>query len=277
MRKVVLAALFGTGLAATGCVASSDDADGDGVPDIDDFCPNTPGGAAVDVDGCSIASAPVLLTANWSFKHLASGASLVCPTGFDTTAFHAIPVDRFGLPTGGQAFIDLYDCSDFTGTENYDPRPYEVFLEITNTNNTLKYADTPSAYVDLTLENKTITQTIIDDGGFFTFDFELRDAVNGDRLTCAASGAGGGVEIISTLNGTTSAKTDRFDCVAPGFRDDGAGFAFTAALLAGDYTVSIAALNNSNQSVGTAPALTNKRINAPNKITDLGLIQIPID
>lgn len=272
MRRVVLAALFA---ATTGCVVS-DDLDGDGVPDIDDFCPNTPAGAAVDIDGCSISSAPVLMTANWSFKQLSNGASLTCPTGFNTTAFHAIPIDRFGNKNG-QELIDLFDCDDFTGTSDYDPRPYEVFLEITTSTNSAKYADTPSAYLDLTFENKTITQTIIDDGGFFTFDFELRDAGGGARLTCAEAGAGGGVEIISTLNGSTQAKTDMFDCVAPGFRDDGAGFAFTAGLLAGDYTVSVAALDSSDRSVGTAPALPNKRISAPNKITDLGLIAIPID
>ena len=44
MRKVVLCALF----AATGCVASDGgaDDDGDGVPNIDDFCPGTPLDAA---------------------------------------------------------------------------------------------------------------------------------------------------------------------------------------------------------------------------------------
>jgi hypothetical protein len=274
MRKVFLAAL----VAATGCVASDGgaDDDGDGVPNIDDFCPGTPGGAIVDVDGCSIASAPVLMTANWSFKELSTGASLTCPPNFLTTAFHAIPVNRFGEKNGTE-LIDLFDCPDFTGTSDYDPRLYEVYLEITNDNNTAKYADTPSAYLDLTFTNKTITQTIIDDGGFFDFNFELRDSQGGARLTCAEAGAGGGVEIISTLNGTASAKTDIFDCVSPGFRDDGAGYAVTAALLAGDYTVSVAALNGQDQSVGTAPALTNKRIVAPNKLTDLGLIQIPID
>lgn len=274
MRKVVLATMFAA--AATGCVAS-DDADGDGVPDIDDFCPNTPSGAQVDIDGCSIASGPVLLTANWSFKSLGTGASLTCPNGFDTTAVHAIPVDRFGNKNGTE-LIDLFTCSTFTGTADmFDPRLYEVFMEITTATNSAKYADTPSAYVDLTFQNKSITQTIIDDGGFFTFDFELRDSQGGARLTCAEAGAGGGVEILSTLNGTADAKSDIFDCVAPGFRDDGAGFAFTGGLLAGDYTVSIAALNGADQSVGTAPALTNKRISAPNKITDLGLVQIPID
>ena len=272
MRKLALAALFA---ASAGCVASTDD-DGDGVDNDFDFCPNTPSGAVVDEDGCAIATAPVRMTANWSFKQLSNGASLGCPTGFNTTAVHAIPVNRFGDKNGTEE-IDLYTCSALTGTsDQYMPRLYEVYLEITTQNNSALYADTPSAYVDLTLVDKTITQTIIDDGGFFKFNFELRDAGNGAKLTCAQAGSDG-VEILSTLNGSTQAKSDIFNCVTPGFRDDGTGPGFTAGLLAGDYTVSIAALDASDRSVGTAPALTNKRVAAPNKITDLGLIQIPID
>ncbi|MBA3503910.1 MAG: hypothetical protein M4D80_40845 [Myxococcota bacterium] len=274
MRKVVFAALF----AATGCVASDGgaDDDGDGVANIDDFCPGTPGGAAVDIDGCSFRPAPGLITANWSFKQLSTGGNLACPTGFNTTAVHVTPVNRFGDKTGTE-IIDLYNCSAMSGTADYDARLYSVFLEITTQTNSAKYADTPSAFVDITNVDKSITQTIIDDGGFFVFDFSLRDANGGAQLSCAEAGAGGGVEIVSTLNGTSSAKTDIFDCVTPGFRDDGKGYATTAGLIAGDYTVSVAALNNADQSVGTAPALTNKRISAPNKLTDLGSIQIPID
>jgi hypothetical protein len=276
MRKLALSALLvASATAATGCVASTDD-DGDGVDNEFDFCPNTPGGAVVDEDGCAVSTVPALMTANWSFKQLSNGATLGCPNGFNTTAVHAVPVNRFGDKNGTE-LIDLYTCSALTGTSDYDARLYSVFLEITTQNNSALYADTPSTYVDLTNVDKTITQTIIDDGGFFTFNFELRDKGNGAKLTCAQAGAQGGVEILSTLNGTTQAKSDIFDCVTPGFRDDGTGPGFTAGLIAGDYTVSISALDNSDRSVGTAPALTNKGIRAPNKITDLGMVQIPID
>jgi hypothetical protein len=272
MRKIVFALMITT----TACVAAGNDADGDGIDDIDDFCPNTPPGDDVDIDGCSFRPVPGLITANWSFKQLATGNNLTCPNGFDTTAVHVIPVNRFGDKVGTEV-IDLYNCNAFTGTADYPATLYKVFLEVTTPTNSAKYADTPSAFVDITNVDKTITQTIIDDGGFFLFDFQLRDKAGGQQLTCAEAGASGGVEIVSTLNGTTSAKTDIFNCVQPGFRDDGTGLAFTAGLLAGDYTVSVAALNGAEQSVGTAPALTNKRIQAPNKITDLGMIQIPID
>jgi hypothetical protein len=273
MRKVLLAAL----VAATGCVASDGgaDDDGDGVANIDDFCPNTPLDAPVDIDGCTFRAVEGSIKANWSFKEVSTGASLVCPTGFNTTAVHATPVNRFGDKTGTE-IIDLYDCDDFTGMALYEARLYSVFMEITTPTNSAKYADTPSAFVDITNVDKTITQTIIDDGGFFVFDWQLRDAVGGAQLTCAQAAADS-VDITATLVGTSSAKSDVYNCKTPGFRDSGTGTAFTAGLIAGDYTVSISALNTADQAVGVAPALTSKRISAPNKITDLGMIQIPID
>lgn len=48
-------ALFGAGMAAAYCWVHGDgDADGDGVPDSIDKCPNTPKGVKVDATGCPI-------------------------------------------------------------------------------------------------------------------------------------------------------------------------------------------------------------------------------
>lgn len=231
--------------------------------------------ACTTSDGTNPPGEDAIITAKWSFKELASGDSLVCPTGFNTTAVHVIPVDDIGNRLGA-GVIDLYSCNAFTGTATYEPDLYEVYMEITTDNNSAKYADTPSAFVDTIDEDKTITQTIIDDGGFFVFDWQLRDKVSGTQLTCADAAATS-VDITATLVGTSTATSDVYNCRTPGFRDSGTGTAFTAGLIAGDYTVSVSALNASEQAVGVAPALTQKRISAPNKITDLGMIQIPID
>jgi len=215
--------------------------------------------------GCTTEEAG-LITANWSFKELATNQSLECPPGFDTTAVYATPVDSLGNRLG-QPIIDLYNCADFTGTNEYPIDTYEVYLEITNANNTALYAQSVSAYVDLIPQDATFNTTIIDDGGFFLFDWELRGETSGAPLSCADV-LSDGVEILSTLNGTSQAVSDIFPCEQRS--------AYTGALIAGTYTVSIAALNAQDQAIGTAPALTNKAIQAPNKITDLGLIQIPI-
>ena len=231
MRKVVLAALFAT--VGTGCVAAEEQG---------------------------------LITSQWSFKELGTGASLECPPTFDTTAVHVIPVDAVGNRLGA-GVIDLYPCADFRGTADYPPDRYEVFMEITTASNSAKYADTPSAIVDIIAQDATITQTIIDDGGFFYFDWALRGAASGTMLTCADALADS-VEILATLNGTGQAKSDIFNCVQGG--------GYTAGLIAGSYTVSIAALDSQDRSIGTVPAMTGKAIRAPNITTDLGLVMIPI-
>jgi hypothetical protein len=228
MRKVVLAALIA--YASTGCVAEE----------------------------------AGLITAQWSFKELATGDVLGCPASFDTTAVHVIPVDAVGNRLGA-GVIDLYNCGAFRGTADYAPDRYEVYMEITTANNSALYADTPSAIVDIIARDATITQTIVDDGGYFYFDWQLRGATSGQMLVCEPNES---VEIISTLAGTAEAKTDIFDCVQGG--------GYTAGLIAGSYTLSIAALDAQDRSIGTVPAMPGKTITAPNKTTDLGLVMIPI-
>lgn len=230
MRKVVLAALLA--YAATGCV--------------------------VEETG--------LIQSNWSFKELATGDILGCPAGFDTTAVHVIPVDAVGNRIG-QGVIDLFPCNALSGTADHPPDRYEVFMEITTANNSALYADTPSVIVDIVARDATVTQTIIDDGGFMYADWALRGETTGTQLTCADALAGK-VDILVTLNGTSQGTSTELPCT------DGGGY--TAGLIAGTYSVSIAALDSSGRSIGTVPTITNKTVSAPNKTTDLGLIMIPI-
>lgn len=46
--------LFSLALASTGCIIETNDADGDGVSDSRDICPNTPRGTRVDSQGCAL-------------------------------------------------------------------------------------------------------------------------------------------------------------------------------------------------------------------------------
>ena len=56
-------AVFGAGMAAAYCWAHGDgDADGDGVPDSRDKCPDTPKGVTVDAAGCPIVAVVVVET-----------------------------------------------------------------------------------------------------------------------------------------------------------------------------------------------------------------------
>ncbi len=222
-------------------------------------------------DGCSAACTTEVkyaTTANWSFK-TAAGATVACPGGFNTVAVISQALDVTDQPIGAP-IVDLFTCSDGTGTITpvYQGR-YRTHLEVTNAAGTSTYASSLSAVVDLTTGNKTLTAQILTDGGYFGFAWTLRGATSNSALTCAqVTGGLDGIELVATLNGTTSATTDIFTC------SDGAGV--TAGLASGTYTVSIDALQGT-AAVGTAPTLTNKVILAPNKVTDLGTVEIPID
>ena len=89
-------------------------------------------------------------------------------------------------------------------------------------------------------------------------------------LTCQEAGitANGSVETIATsVANSQYFKADKFTC------ED--HFGTTDALLAGTYTVSVDAEVN-NVAVSTPKNLTNKVITAPDGLTDLGHILIPI-
>jgi hypothetical protein len=239
MRRLVLVCLVAVAASqAAGCIISSGD-DGD---DVGDFG---------------------FITANWSFQEV-GGATLGCPTGFQTAEVTATPVD--GTP--GPVVIDLYDCAAFTGRGDYDLGSYDVFITITDDASVNVYAESLTQTVDITVNDATVTETIIDDGGRFVFDWSLVDAATNAPLNCAEAGNPDAIEISSTLSGPNTLTTDQFEC------SDLTGL--TDPLIAGSYVVSVAALNAAGGALG-APQNQNTTITAPNGLTDLGVFELPID
>jgi len=272
MRTLVLATAL-TAMASGCIITSSDDTGafcGDGIVDPGEQCDD---GNNVSGDGCSATcaseAAGAYITANWTIKSVATNSTATCPPGFDTTALYSQPVDANGSPTGS-VIIDLFDCAANTGTS--DPLPpglYQSWIEIANHDNTSQYAKSLSAYVDVTSQDQTFNAQILTDGGYFQFAWSLVGETSGSPLTCTQAGASGGVEAIATdVSNSSNSASDVFTC------EDGAGV--TAGYLAATYTVSVDALNSSMQAVGTAPAITNKVIQGPNLVTDLGTVSIPI-
>jgi hypothetical protein len=224
--------------------------------------------------GCIITSGDdtgddAFVSATWQLRSEATNTTAPCPPGFDTAALYNQPVDSNGN-NNGQVIIDLFDCAAGSGTSApLPPTLYKTWVVIANHDNTSQYATSLSAFVDVTTSDKTFNTQILVDGGYFQMQWLLNGSQSGNPLTCAQAGASGGVEAIGTEVSTPSnSASDIFDC------EDGYGI--TAGYTAGTYTVSVAALNSSMQSIGTAPTLTNKRIEMPNKVTDLGTIMIPI-
>lgn len=240
MKKLVLFGLIIAG-AASGCIISSDNGGGD----------------------------VATITAHWDIKKV-DGTSLSCPPTFDTAALYSQEIDanynNLGPPT-----IDLFDCNAFTAdSAPLNPTTYYSWVSIETHDGSQTYASTVSAFVDLTLSDKTFSADIYDDGGYFQMAWQLQGANTGAPLLCADVAGIGGVESVATVTGGSQAIVDKFQCTDH--------YGVTAVLPEGSYTVSVDAFRASdNAALGEPVNLTNKEIVGPNKVTDLHTITLPID
>jgi hypothetical protein len=230
--------------------------------------------AATQAAGCIITSGDdtgddAFISATWQLRNEATNSTATCPPTFDTAALYNQPVDSAGAPIGSP-IIDLFNCSAGAGTSApLPPTTYLTWVEIANHDNTSVYAKSLSAFVDVTVSDKTFNTQILVDGGYFQVQWALQGASSNQPLTCATAGAAGGVEAVGTdVSNPNNSNSDIFDC------EDLRGI--TAGYTEGSYTISVAALNAADQSIGTAPALTNKVIQNANRVTDLGTVTIPI-
>ena len=240
MKKLVLFGLIIAG-AASGCIISSGD------------------------DGGSAAT----ITAHWDIKQV-NGTSLSCPPTYDTAALYSQEIDA-NYNNVGPPVIDLFDCNAFTANSApLNPTTYYSWVAIETHDGSQTYASTVSAFVDLTVSDKTFSADIYDDGGYFQMAWQLTRASNGAPLLCADVAGINGVESVSTATtGSTQAIVDQFKCSDH--------YGVTSVLPEGTYTVSIDAIDSSDHAIGVADTLTNKPISGPNKVTDLHTITIPID
>ena len=145
------------------------------------------------------------------------------------------------------------------------PDVYQVWLEVVTDDNRGLYAQSTSRIVDVIERDALFSAQILNDGGYFLLDWQLRGETTNQTVDCDGIDS---VEISSTLAGETAAFADKFTCA------DGSGI--TAGLLKGPYTISVAALGRDDRALGTAPAQSSKEIRDRNQVTDLGLITIPI-
>jgi len=265
-------AVDGDGCSATCLVEIPPAVCGDHHVDTGEECDD---GNTQSGDGCSANCAtegvggPYLLHANWALKNVA-GATQTCPPTFDTAAISSQNVDPITLNPIGSPIIDLFDCADGTGTTApLTAADYVVAIAITTATNSSTYETSTAAEVDLRSSDKTLSVSMYSDGGYFAFAWHLTRMSDGQPLTCAQAHSTGVESISTSVTTSTNSVDDVFDCA------DGEGI--TGVLLAGAYTVSIDAVDSTMAAIGTADPLTNKQIMAPNKVTDLGSVAIPID
>jgi hypothetical protein len=207
-----------------------------------------------------------LITGEWSFLNIATDTATGCPAGFGTVRMISQPVDGRLAPVG-EPYIDLFDCIDGRHTSAaLPPDVYQVWLEVVTDDSRSLYAQSTSKIVDVIERDALFSAQILNDGGYFLLDWQLRGEQSNQTLSCTGVDS---VEISSTLASSTAAVADKFTCA------DGSGI--TAGLLQGAYTISVAALGTDDRSLGTAPAESNQVIRDRNQVTDLGLITIPIE
>lgn len=226
--------------------------------------------AVVSSTGCTVStSTEAVVTARWSFTNFATDSARSCPVGFDTATIVSQAWDPVSNELVGSPVLDLFDCADMQGTTLPLDGIFLVWVQIESATGQV-YAESSHTYVDTADGDVLIDFEIFDDAGFFFLTWDLVDAVTDAPLTCDQAGVVGdaSIETIATIVGSTFALVDKFQCEH--------GYGTTSPLLEGTYTVSVDAEVN-GAAVGTAPTLTNRVIQAPNGLTDLGHILIPIE
>jgi hypothetical protein len=197
------------------------------------------------------------------------GATTACPAGFDTVQLIVQPIDDSGHAVGDPS-IDLFDCKARAGiSTDLVPDVYQVWLEVRSHDLGTLYAQSLSQVLDVRQVDQNFSADILNDGGYFQLSWDLVGKTTNRPIDCAQVP---GLSSITTISTSVADAHRAYDDVL--MCEDHT--AVTGGLLQGSYTIAIDA-KAGDTSVGKATMLTNKVIAGQNRVTDLGLILIPID
>ncbi|MEO8844965.1 MAG: DUF4215 domain-containing protein [Kofleriaceae bacterium] len=244
---------------------------GDGHVDANEQCDD---GNAIAGDGCTLcmidAQRMAAIDATWELTNVA-GLTATCPSGVDSATVSALPIDANGMPTG-PAIATQFDCSAGMGTTTMLPAAlYSVNVTLSDHGLTQVFGVSASQHVDLSdATNKPFDATFLTDGGAFQLAWKLVKMSDSTPVACADLGTMPRIKVGITPDAGGATAASSFSCDA--------GSATTAAVLAGSYMVAVSAttFDTSTTTVGTAAPLTGQVIVAPNGLTDLAIITIPI-
>ena len=211
----------------------------------------------------------VFVTASWSLRSVNANTPLPCPAAFQVTALNVRALDGSACDEDGALLCTTpLACDARMGTsDKLLPGVYDVWIDITNGDSSAVYATTLHETLDLSLGDKPFARQIYTDGGVFKFAWTLRGSDNTVR-TCEQGQVFGVVISASNEADPASASTDELDC------EKGVGYSY--GYEAGSYTVSFEAVNDNGQTRGLGDDLTGQVIVAPNGVTDLGTVEIPL-
>lgn len=267
MKNFVIGSMIALAASAAGCTSS------------DDGCPS---GYVDDGTGVCVpvSSDYATISATWTVRTI-DNPSISCPPNGTTAAVFAQRVDSSGNLVGTCAgannisddcFVDLYNCEDHAGSSSpLPPATYLVWVSLTDDTGNSVYAQSTSAYVDVTNVDLTFNATIYDDGGYFGVNWDLVGDSSGNSLTCDEAGA-------SYVAATVSSGVQLYD-TNPWACDDYYGLTSVLPEATG-YSVTLEALDSTMASLTTNTTDTtyqNQTIQGPNKVTFLPDTTIPID
>jgi len=239
---------------------------GDGNVDPNEQCDD---GNEIAGDGCTLcmvdSERKASIEATWALRTVAN-TDADCPSGFDTAAVTAQPVDDQGAPNG-TATTEKFTCADkMATTMALKAQPYLATVAIQNQSGSSVFATSLPMMVDLSdATNKPLDTSFLTDGGKFQLAWKLVKMSDSSVVPCTAVDTMARVRV--SVTGPQAGNT-QFQCAN--------GMAITGAFIAGTYTVSVAVLNNVFSNQGQAPDLTNQVIVAPDGLTDLGTVTIPV-
>lgn len=231
--------------------------------------------AAASSAACTTAATDAVVTAQWSFSSYAnrnSPATDPCPAGFTTASVHAKewdPVLGEFVP-GGFEVIDKFNCSDMSGQTDPLDGIFLIWVQIEDTSGTTVYAESESEYFD-TLDGDAAIDlpTLFTDAGYLDLTWDLIGSGN-TRLSCAQAGIGSNGSVSTTAVSVASPSfmlIDKFDCTE--------GFGISDVLPEDTYDVTVTASSGSADLGASAP-LPDVPIRAPNGLTHLGHVRIPV-
>lgn len=267
MKNFVIGSVIALATAAAGCTSDS------GCPDgyVDD-------GTGTCV---LVTSDYATISATWTVRTI-DNPSIPCPPNGQTAAVFAQRVDAQGNLVGtcagrnnisNDCFVDLYDCEDHAGSSDpLPPATYLVWISLTDDTGNIVYAQSTSAYLDVSNVDLTFNASIYDDGGYFSASWALEGDSSGDPLTCSEAGA-------SYVSATVSSGAQMFD-TNPWACDDYYGVTSVIPEAASAYSVTLEALDSGMLSLTTNTAgstYQNQTISGPNKVTALPDTTILID
>jgi hypothetical protein len=234
-------------------------------------------GAAVASTACTTTpvATDAVVTARWSFSTYAnrnSPANDPCPTGFTTASVHSKPWDPvLGVfVAGGVEVIDKFNCSDRVGTTDPLDGVYLIWVSIENTTGSTVYAESEAEFFDTIDGDASITlPTLFKDAGYMDLSWDLLGSGN-TRISCAQAGIGASGSVSTTAISVASPSfmlIDKFTCTD--------GFGTTSVLPTDTYDVSVTASTGSSD-VGVSAPIADVPITAPNGLTHLGHVRIPV-